>query len=802
MDDRTLAALEFDALKTLIAPHLRTPLGAAALARLLPQTDAAAIRARKLLVDDAVRHHLQMGRLGPGEVPDPLPILTRMRPEGSILDGQEIRRIGVLLDAAASLRRGITGVAGRFPALAAMAAGIPDLAALNARIEGRIGPDGDLEDVASPRLAEIRRGIQALEARLQRNLQKILERTEIAGLLQDTYVAVRNGRFVIPVLAEARQRVPGIVHGASSTGATVFVEPIETLDLNNDLVTLREEEGAEVRRLLAEWTAMLRERAPEIAIACELLGELDLLGGIGAFAKDWEAIVAREPDDGPGGRGKDTAFVLAGARHPILQAGLRARGEEPIPLEITMEAGGALVISGPNAGGKTVALKTVGLLALMNQAGLPIPAREARVPIFSQVLADIGDHQSIEESLSTFSARMVRVAEMMRELRVPALVLLDEVGAGTDAEEAGALAVAIVDRFRSSGAAIVATTHLEALKAYAEATPGAVNAAMEIDETTMRPTYHLLKGTAGRSGGLNLAARMGLPQEVIEDARSRMSTLHRETQAYLDRLRETAAAREQEIETIRRERAVERERTEAEINGLKRDAEVVKETWSRSLRDALERIDRERDAFLARIEDRTIRLQLTAEARQQSRALREHLASTLARQAPVPMDEGSEAPRRGPGDRVRVRTPGGSSETGTIESVDRSGIAMVLVHGMRMKVPVDELESPAAEAPPGVRGKVVIPRGVKLDAEDKGSAPSELNVIGATVEEALDRLDKFLDDAFLAGHREVRIIHGHGTGRLRSAVRQFLGSHPHVESHAGADRKGGGDGATVAVLAG
>lgn len=801
MDAATLQALEFDALKGLIAPHLRTSLGAAALSRLAPREDADAIRIRLRLVDDALRHQQERGRVGPGEVPDPQPILARMRPEGIILDGQEVRKIGLLIDAADSIRRQLTTVSERFPHLAGMAGEIPDLRPLVGRFEGRIDHNGSLEDKASPKLAEVRGRILSLEARLQRSLQEILDRTEMSGLLQDSYIAVRNGRFVIPVRAESRQGVPGIVHGASSTGATVFVEPIQTLDLNNDLVTLREEEASEVRRILAEWTAMLRERLNEIATACALLGELDLLSAIGTFAKEWECTVAQQP--AAGGRQKQEGLVLDGARHPLLHAGLRAQGSEPVPLDVALDAGSgsALIISGPNAGGKTVAMKTVGLLALMNQAGLPVPARAARIPIFRQVLADIGDHQSIEQSLSTFSARMGRVAGMMRSLEVPALVLLDEVGAGTDAEEAGALAVAIVDRFRNSGAAIIATTHLEALKAFGETTPGTVNAAMEIDEKTMRPTYHLRKGSAGRSGGLDLAARMGLPAEVIEEARGRMSALHRETQRYLDRLRETAAAREAEIEAIRRERAAERQRTEAEIASLKHDAEVVQQTWTRNLKEAIERIDRERDAFLERIEDRTIRLQVAAEARQQSRALREHLAEEVGKQAPVPAKGSPDAPRWSPGERVVVRTPGGATEMGTIESLDGRGNAMVLVRGIRVRSALEDLAAPREEQDARPRPPVV-PRGVKLDAEDKGGTPSELKVIGATVEEALDRLDKFLDDAFLAGHREVRIVHGHGTGRLRSAIRQFLGSHPHVVSHGGADARSGGDGATVAVLAG
>jgi DNA mismatch repair protein MutS2 len=501
-------------------------------------------------------------------------------------------------------------------------------------------------------------------------------------------------------------------------------------------------------------------------------------------------------------------LLLVDARHPVLEAGLRAKGASPVPLTLEMPArGGVLVLSGPNAGGKTVALKTIGLLALMNQAGLPVPAREASLPVFRQVMADIGDHQSILESLSTFSARMVRVAQMSRDLIPPALVLVDEVGAGTDPEEAGALAVSIVDHFRRRGASVVATTHHEALKTYAGLAEGAVNAAMEIDEETMRPTYRLTSGMAGRSGGVDLAERVGLPPEVVAEARSRLSAGHREGLEYAAKLKELAATRQRaEDDLLRRGEELEQRRRTLEET-LAATIESARERWSVAIETAIRQIDEQRERFIAGIKDRAVELQVRSEARRQTRSLREQLEQVIAPLAPQPTPSATAPDPAAirPGMRVRLSGMEGARDSATVESVDAKGRAEVLVRGKRMTVPVRNLtpisQMEPASASPG-RLAWTLPPGVKYQRGDKDNAPFEINFIGARVEEALERLDKFLDDAYLAGHTEVRIVHGHGTGRLRAAVRRMLADHPHVESFAAAEERSGGTGATVAVLRG
>ncbi len=796
MDSPTLSALEFGSMKQLLHTYVRTPFGRKALEELSPSSDPGWIRERKDLAEEAIAHHLEGERLGPGSLEDPADALRRLRPEGAILEVPEVSRLHGVAAAAGMLRDALSSIRDRYPGIWEIASEIPDLGDVTRAIGGKITSEGQVDDSASEALASARRRIASLEGRLQRKLQETVKELSEDKVLQDTYVTIRSGRFVIPVKTEMRFEVPGIVHGASSTGQTVFIEPMEVLEVNNDLVTARDEEQAEIKRILTAWSALLRSRREAIGEACEILGELDLLGAIGVFGVSYGCRLAGEIAEGSAG-GELSLFE---ARHPILEAGLRARGGSPVPLTVSFRAGGALILSGPNAGGKTVALKTIGLLSLMNQSGLPVPARDAVLPIFRQVLADIGDHQSIQASLSTFSARMSRVAEIARVLSTPALVLLDEVGAGTDPEEAGALAVSIVEHLQMRGSSVVATTHHEALKAYAEASPGARNASMETD-SRMRPTFKLVPDMAGRSGGVDLAARFGLPGPIVEAARSRLSEEYRETSRTMVRLREMVEEKEKEEALIRRRREELEAQAAEQAEAARREIEALRERWREAIDAALARIDEEVERLIAGIDDRVIALQLRAESRKQTRTLREQLESALtppAEELPPPARPGTSL--LAPGTRVRVA---GLREIAQVESLDKKGRAEVSFRGKRMTVRIEDLE-PVPEAAPheGERVSIRLPEGVRLDSSPKSDTAAEINLIGSTAEEARERLDKFLDDAYLAGHREVRIIHGHGTGRLRSAVRELLRGHPHVESHAPAGEREGGDGATVAILAG
>ncbi len=798
MDARTLEVLEFDRLKELIEPLVKTPGGRRALTGLVPVSDPDEIRRRRDLSSEALVHHKEGERLGPGPLEDPDPILERLAIGGLMLEAVEIARLISIMSAADALRESMSASASRFPLLWREAGAIPDLRPVTRQIAGRIAADGRLEDTASPELARIRRRLAELEASVQRAMQEILDASADRGVLQDAYITVRGSRFVIPVRAEARSQVPGVVHGRSSTGATLFVEPLATLDANNELVSLRDEEGSETARILTAWSDLLRGMLPAIGQSCARLAALDLLGAIGAFGVAHECVAAGEP----GARASIQAGLsLREVRHPMLDAGLRSSGRTPVPLTVDIEsAAGALILSGPNAGGKTVALKTIGLIALMNQAGLPVPARAAILPCYALVAADIGDHQSIAESLSTFSARMVRIGTLSRTLQAPALVLLDEVGAGTDPEEAGALAVAVVDHFRRRGAAVVATTHHEELKTWAAATPGAANAAMEVDERTQQPTYRLRPGAAGRSGGIDLAGRLGLPGDIVEAARGRLSSERREAKERAARLEQMVSAQEAALADLERQRRELAARGAALEEQSRRDQEEHRLQWKKATESALASIQKAQDDLLTRISDRTTQLQVRAEARSASRALREELERQLA--APAP---GEPASVTGAGTRGTLRagqrvTVAGYKDVALVDSVDAKGRIRILIRGKRMSVAPGDLtplETPARDSPAARRA---MPPGVRFERTRQTETPVEINLIGATVEESLERLDRFLDDAWLAGHSQVRIVHGHGTGRLRAAIGKFLDAHPHVASRAHAGERSGGAGATLVTL--
>jgi DNA mismatch repair protein MutS2 len=604
---------------------------------------------------------------------------------------------------------------------------------------------------------------------------------------------------VIPVKVEARRGVAGIIHGASSTGATVFVEPLELVETNNELVTLREEEEAEGRRILLEMGARLRATLPELRSLSHVLGEADMVGACAIFAEQFGC--------GPAAEAK--GITLEEARHPVLEAALQRRGGEIVPLDLEIPSEGrVLVLSGPNTGGKTVSMKTIGLLSLMSQCGILIPAKHAALPIFARILADVGDRQSIQENLSTFSARMLRVAEMSKTLKGPALVLLDEVGGGTDPEEEGALAVAIVDHFRRRGASVIATTHHGALKAYAEVTEGVSNASMEFDEEALAPTFRLIPGTAGRSGGLEMAERFGLPGEILEVARGRLSDAHRMADEYLGRLQSLVEERKRDAARARREReraAVERgealERAREEERDLRR-------RYEEAIAGAMEKIGQAATEIEKGLKDRAAALQLRSEARRAARRAREAVAGEVAPPDPRHLSGrdldadsgGSPSSEAGlaPGARVQVH---GLGAQGMVQKVNRKrGRVDLLVRGKRMTVSLADCE--LLEEPARSRPRILgpLPAGVSLETGRSEEVPSEINLIGRTVEEARSMMEKFLDNVILTGHREVRIVHGHGTGRLRKAVAAFLGEHPMVAEHRPADPRFGGTGATVVIL--
>ena len=773
-------------------------------------------------------------------------VLDKLGVEGVTLEIPEVLELLTLADLASDVRRTLVAARNRFQHLAREADRIADFHDLLREFRGKLLPSGELDDNASPELRKLRREIEKQRAVILSSLRQFLQSQSSSHSgshsgesdAREEIITIRGDRFVAPVRVQRKGQVRGVVHGSSSSGQTVYVEPLETIELNNDLVRLREEEGREVHRILREMTARLRRQHDGLRETTEQIAKLDLAFACGKYALDYNCVMPRFASS-PAAR-----LVLEDARHPLLEALLRKKGAAAVPFSLALEDDArVLVISGPNTGGKTVALKTCGLLALMAQAGLPVPAAEAEFPFFDRVLADIGDYQSIQESLSTFSAHLVNIASMMEAAACPAgagrtsgagarsLILLDELGSATDPEEAGALGVAIVDRFRSAGAFTITSTHHLALKAYAMNTGGVRSANMGFDEQTLAPTYRLEIGWPGKSSGLEIAERLGMPHDVLERARTALSAAHQEVEQFLARLREedTAAHRlraeieEQKAALDGRERAwneSQRKRESERAAEWERRLETLWKTFEAQAEARLRDLAARSTKAAARMRDprqeaARISSNLRKDAREEVRTtLLGHWSGEPEAAAAAPSSNDSNAgkaildPRSG--DRVHLRSFG---TQGIVRG--RSGNWVeVEVGRVRTKVPlqdVAEVIAPqgvgkgagkeAGETPPPSslsKVSVHIERAEEF-GEESGSS-IEINVIGETADEARRRVDKFLDNAFLSQTARVRVVHGSGKGILRKALAELFTEHPHVEKFFQAPQKEGGGGATIVEL--
>jgi DNA mismatch repair protein MutS2 len=787
MNEETLSDLEFDAILGSLRLETSTPLGALRAPLIRPATDSLGVSHANELTAEAVRHLEQRGALPFGTLTDPEPTLRRLGVEGSDASPPEIQELLSVMKSGRDVKSSLAQAREPFPRLWGEARDLPDLGNLIRFLDGKIGPQGEILDHASDDLMAIRRDLRRAASRLEERLQQIVVRPEIARALQDDFVALRSERHVIPIRSEARHTVQGIVHGISGSGATVFVEPMETVELNNELVTLRERESAEIRRLLREYSELLRGRLAELRHLTEGLGLLDLVMARGRLARAMRAVPASVSVTG--------AIRLRGARHPLVERSLRERGTAIVPLDLDMRQGEkVLVISGPNTGGKTVALKTVGLLALMHQSGLFVPALEAELPLLRTLFIDIGDRQSIQDRLSTFSARVTAIARMTDSLELPGLVLLDEIGTGTDPEEGVALGIAVVDYFHRRDACVIVTTHLEALKAWAAVTPDCSNAAMQIDESTGAPTYRLAHGVPGRSSALEIAGHLGLPPEILDQARSRRGESGRLLDEYLLRLERQSAALETRLGEVERERAaLAGERTAFE-SGMREREERLRASVAAEVEIALQSMREEGQRYLESLRDQEVLIRLRRDEARLAGRLRDEARKQIRRVAPGHPD----ADRRDPlaaGARVRVA---GLDLPGVVQEVKGERVVL-LVKGKRVIASRDEC-APIAEEPRGpARSRPALPAGVRLHRNQEESSGS-LDLRGMPVEDAIERVDKFLDNASLDALASVRLVHGVGSGRLRRAVRELLTRHPHVGSFAAASAQDGGEGTTVVTL--
>jgi len=810
--------LEFGAVLELLAGYATSPPGKARTAGLVPSFDRAWIRNQHQLTAEVREFRRVGGRFEFSGLIEVASCVEKSRIAGAALETTEIRDLILVVDRSAEWREIASNPpsAMRTPwnAVAELSSAIADFTDFLRFFRNKILPDGTLEDRASPELSRIRREIEKQKRAIQESLRGYLRRLAEGGTVQDELITIRGERFVIPVKIEQKRRVQGVVHGASSSGQTVFIEPLETIEQNNDLVRLLDEEQAEIHRILLEMTQRIGSSAEAILSAAETLSELELQFAKARFAEDYNCVAAEDyncvaaendshPSTGPG----EAPLILRDARHPLLERHLKAKAGRVVPISIELEGERReLVITGPNTGGKTVALKTVGLLALMAQSGIPVPADRAQLPVFDAVLADIGDYQSIEQNLSTFSAHVTNIDFISRTATPHSLVLLDELGSATDPEEGAALAVAIAEHFRALGCMTIISTHHTSLKVYGANTEGVINASVGFDEATLQPTYELKIGVPGASAGINIARRLGLNPTIIDAARSRLGSQARDVAQFLDRLHQQLRDAEQErLRLHSREAELEREKARLAAEGKKEQQNKVRD-MEKKLESVLHDFEYHAREAINAIQDRVASQKLSKDAERRIAKLRREFREQFDQTV---VAHSSGADRGDPHAQPQVLRHISEGDTVKLKSVGRPAVVLrkmddhhfeVEVGAMKMRVgrgDVAEILAHAADSPV----KAARARGISVSlAKEDANVPSEINVIGRTVDEATHDVERFVDRAFLAGLPRVRVVHGSGMGILRKALRQFLRTHPHVVGVSEPPQNEGGGGATVVEL--
>ncbi len=811
MIEQSRQALEFDGVADLLLRYAVSPLGKARLGALQaePRPASAEAAAAALAEVGEAMDWLRGAERPQGSNVTPPPqfrgiadirgSVSRLATEGAALEALEIRDVLDVLERAEEIRRMLLSERARLPLLGDYGERLADFRPLLRELAGKILPNGEVSSLAGSELAKLRRRIESQRRNVKISLEKFVRKHARAGVLQDDYITIRNGRSVVPVKASWKGRIDGVVHGGSSGGQTVFVEPLDTIVQNNRLVRLLEDERREILRILREMTERLRRDAPAVGAAAVVLGELEYVFARARFGLEFRCCLPEfcREDEPP-------RVVLERARHPLLQDLLAQQGDRPVPLSVRLEGGRrALLISGPNAGGKTVVLKTVGLLAVMAQAGLPVPADEFRMPWFENVLADIGDAQSIADRLSTFSAHAAKLTAMLDRASPRSLILLDELGSATDPEEGGALGAAIVERLLERGAFLAVSTHLPALKVFGFQSKAVVSAATGFDEDSLTPTYKLLLGVPGRSAGLETARRFGMPPEVIERAREARGKAAEDASRFLSGLRrrveEAAEAgrklRARERALAAREEQLEREAEEEAARAketMERRIEKLTQTFERRYREALQEALASLQAAAG--DGKSARAAERSAARSRGALRREMERTIRAELGPGASVPGAAADEPAIGARVHIDSMGAA---GTIVRRLAAGRWEVRTGQLKMQVSADDISVLGPDPEPPVK----LPAGVSFGAAPRsGIVPAEINVIGKTADEAREVVDKYLDDAVLAEMPRVRVIHGFGRNILRRELSKMLSGHVHVAKHYDAAGSEGGAGATIVEI--
>lgn len=812
MQPGTQRALEFDRIVEAVTGFALTPMGRERLARLQPSVEGAAVAQALAGTTETARYVAARGTF-PIHASSELPqILSALAIEGRALDALRLIALSAFLDSIDESRAAIRNAAGSFPILEAAASGAASFKGETAQVRDKIDQAGEVVDTASPELKLIRERLRKQRTRLRTTLESYLRGKDTAKYLQEQIVTERSGRYVLVVKSEHRSAIPGIVHGASTSGASLFLEPLSTVEINNEIVALEEQEAEEVRRILLALTDAFRGRAGDLQRTITVATELDVLQARARYSVSIDGVEPQITGDG--------AFELQAARHPLVKNAV------PVTIKVIPPAS-VLLITGPNTGGKTVALKTAGLFALMAQAGLWVPAADgSRLPVFRSIFADIGDEQSIDANLSTFSGHITNIASMDRGLTTPSLVLLDEVGSGTDPIEGGALGVSVVDHFRRRGATVIATSHYDALKTYASTADGVITAAFGFDPDTFAPTYHLLYGSPGRSLALEIAARLGLNPAVVAAARDNLSAREAQLAEHLAKIDRDMRALEHEQRLATRERETLSE-ADARLRQREETLRQREDTFRRRLNEEVDaqvrQARREIDDVIAGLKakaaaianaPRLVSTGDTGAVRTDARAAVENIAKrvlagdtatiephaqTAERAGQVHQAPPATMPKVSVGERVIV---GGLGLEAVVTAV-HDGTADLDVRGKRMRASIRDLRVIGA-APTTARVSVNVQLadgGRDSSGSIDGSRPAaDLNVIGCTVDEAITRAERFLDESLLTDRRVVRFIHGYGTGQLKRALTGFLQQHPLVARFATAPPEQGGGGVTVVEL--
>jgi DNA mismatch repair protein MutS2 len=783
----SIRALEFSAVRARLAEHTSFSASKALALELEPTADVQVVTRLQQETTEARALLDQQPQLGVGGARDVRP-LTRTARVGGMMQAHEFLELRGTLLAARNLKKSILRASEQFPRLALIAAGLSDAPRVIDEV-GRVFTDqGEIADAASSELAQIRRELRLAHQRVMDRLNHIITSSQYAKYLQEPIITQREGRYVVPVRAEAKGRVSGIVHDASASGATLFIEPMAVVELGNRVRELMLQEQREMERILRELTDVVAQHADAIDYTVETLAQLDLTF---AKAKYSAALRAVPPIIDTGSREQPAYLELKQARHPLLNP------DTVVPISVELQrAFSILVITGPNTGGKTVTLKTVGLLALMAQSGLHIPAQEgSRLPVYEGIYADIGDEQSVEQSLSTFSGHLNNIIHILRAANAKSLVLLDELGAGTDPIEGAALARAIVEHLLARHIPALIATHYAELKAFAHTTPGVENASMEFDVETLAPTFQLTIGLPGRSNAFAIAARLGLDRAIVERARENVDKNNQELETLLAQLKQAreqilreqsrAAAARESAEKISKQARRELAETQRKRNEILRHTHEQARAELEAARAELNRLKREWREMPATRE--------TAQRADQDLAALEEVVSAFSVPAPTP----KRAEPARPGERIVVGDQVYVPSLNQYGEVVAVGSDLVVQMGaFRINLAPDQVELQARSVPtpePRSQTSIVLP-----EVESPGI---EVHLRGMRAEEALDKLEKYLDRAYLAGLPYVRVVHGKGTGTLRKLARDYLQHSPLVVSFQTAEPGEGGEGVTIAKLA-